>query len=88
VIADHHTPAPRRRLLLAGKTGGCAIPPMTRHVLPAFLLSFSGISRRNSSAAVFARDSQNSTILHDCKVSDSDIRDLFLWIGLATSGRA
>jgi hypothetical protein len=59
---------------------------MTRHVLSRFSLSFSGISRRDSSAAVFARDSQNSTFLHHCKVSDSDIRDLFLWIGLGTSG--
>src|SRR5882672_7730320 len=26
--------------------------------------------------AVFARDSQNSTFLHHCKVTDSDVRDL------------
>ena len=26
--------------------------------------------------AVFARDSQNSTILHHCKVTDSGVRDL------------
>jgi hypothetical protein len=49
---------------------------MTRHVLPRFLLSFSGINRRNSSTAVFVRYSQNSTFLHDCKVTDSGVRDL------------
>jgi hypothetical protein len=88
MIADHHAAAPGRRLLLAPKISGCTIPPIARHALSRFLLSFSGISRQDSSAAVFARDSQNSTILHHCKLSDSDIRDLFLWIGLGTSGRA
>jgi hypothetical protein len=32
MIADHHAAAPRRRLLLTGKTGGCAIPPIAPHV--------------------------------------------------------
>jgi hypothetical protein len=76
MIADHHTAATGRRLLAALKTGGCAIPPIARHAIARFLLSFSGISRRDSSTAVFARDSQNSTFLHDCKVTDSGVRDL------------
>jgi hypothetical protein len=53
-----------------------------------FLLSLSGISRRDSSMAVFDRDSQNSTILHDCKVTDSDVRDLSFGSGWVRSGRA
>jgi hypothetical protein len=40
------------------------------------LLSFSGISRQDSTMAVFVRDGQNSTFLHDCKVTDSGVRDL------------
>src|SRR5215212_8656195 len=53
-----------------------------------FLLSFSGISRRDSNATVFARDSQNSTILHHCKVTDSDVRDLSFGSGWVRLGRA
>jgi hypothetical protein len=78
VIADHHAAAAGRRLLFTVKTGGCAIPPIARHVFSRFLLSLSSISRRDSSTAVFDRDSQNSTFLHDCKVTDTDsgVRDL------------
>jgi hypothetical protein len=76
MIADHHAAAAGRRLLPALKTGGCTIAPIARHAWPRFLLSFSGISRPNSPIAVFARDSQNSTILHHCKVTDSGVRDL------------
>ena len=36
--------------------------------------------------AVFARDSQNSTILHHCKVTDSDVRDLSFGSGWVRSG--
>jgi hypothetical protein len=36
--------------------------------------------------AVFARDSQISTFLHHCKVTDSDVRDLSFWVGLGTFG--
>jgi hypothetical protein len=38
MIADHHAAAPGRRPLLTLKTGGCAIPPMTRHVVFPFLV--------------------------------------------------
>jgi hypothetical protein len=86
MIADHHAAAPRRRPLLTDKTGGCAIPPIARHVVSRFLLSLSGISRRDSSMAVFDRDSQNSTILHDCKVTDSDVRDLSFGSGWVRLG--
>ena len=41
MIADHHAAAAGCRLLLTLKTGGCAIPPMTRHAFSRFLLSFS-----------------------------------------------
>jgi hypothetical protein len=51
-----------------------------------FLLSFSGISRRDSSAAVFGRDSQNSTFLHHSKVTDSDVRDLSFGSGWVCPG--
>jgi hypothetical protein len=86
MIADHHAAAAGGRLLQALKAGGCAIPPMTVHALPRFLLSFSGISRRDSNMAVFARDGQNSTILHDCKLTDSDIRDLSFGSGWVRPG--
>lgn len=36
--------------------------------------------------AVFARDGQNSTILHDCKLTDSDIRDLSFGSGWVRPG--
>jgi hypothetical protein len=36
--------------------------------------------------AVFARDSQNSTFLHDCKVTDSGVRDLSFGSGLVCPG--
>jgi hypothetical protein len=38
--------------------------------------------------AVFVRDSQNSTFLHHCKVTDSDVRDLSFGSGLVRLGRA
>jgi hypothetical protein len=37
-VADHHAAASGRRPLLALKTGGCAIPPMTRHVFFSLLV--------------------------------------------------
>jgi hypothetical protein len=86
MIADHHAAAARCRLLLTLKTGGGAIPPTTGHVVFRFLLSLSGISRRDSSMAVFARDSQNSTILHHCKVTDSGVRDLSFGSGWVCPG--
>jgi hypothetical protein len=36
--------------------------------------------------AVFARDSQNSTILHHCKVTDSGARDLSFGLGWVRPG--
>jgi hypothetical protein len=36
--------------------------------------------------AVFARDSQNSTFLHHCKVTDSDVRDLSFGSGWVRPG--
>jgi len=36
--------------------------------------------------AVFVRDSQNSTILHHCKVTDSDVRDLSFGSGWVRLG--
>jgi hypothetical protein len=59
---------------------------MTRHAAVRFLLSLSGISRRDSSMAVFARDSQNSTLLHHCKVTDSGVRDLSFGSGWVCPG--
>jgi hypothetical protein len=50
------------------------------------LLSLSGISRRDSNATVFARDSQISTFLHHCKVTDSDVRDLSFGSGWVRPG--
>ena len=38
MIADHHAAAPGRRPLLTLKTGGCAIPPIARHVFSPFLV--------------------------------------------------
>jgi hypothetical protein len=86
MIADHHAAAARCRLFLTLKTGGCAIPPIARHDVFRFLLSLSGISRRDSNATVFARDSQNSTILHHCKVTDSGVRDLSFGSGWVCPG--
>jgi hypothetical protein len=37
---------------------------------------------------VFARDSQNFTFLHHCKVTDSDVRDLSFGSGWVRLGRA
>ena len=53
MIADHHTAAPGRWPLLTLKTNGCAIPPMTRHAVSRFLLSFR--QAQMHCPAVFAR---------------------------------
>jgi hypothetical protein len=38
MVADHHAAAGRRRLLLTLKGGGRAIPPVSGHVFPWFLV--------------------------------------------------